>query len=314
MPRDRVVIVGAGVAGLVSAFALAARGLDVTVLERGAAPGGKMRQIAIGGSPDRQRARPFSPCAGCSTNCSPRRAGISPITSGCSRWTSWRATPGTKTHGSICSPTRSASVDAIGDFAGAAEADGYRAFCRDTKRIYDILEKPFLRAPQPSMGGLIGADGFRGLMRLPQIKPFSSMWSALGAIFSRSAAAPAVRPLRHLLRLVAVQGAGDPDAGRACRARRRLEHRGRHARPRHGAGRCAQDRSAPRSATAQEVSEVLIACGRAGGVRLASGERIEADAVIVNADVARGRRRAVRHRRPTRRRRRSRPARARCRR
>src|ERR1700733_11774724 len=48
MPRDRVVIVGAGVAGLVSAFALAARGVDVTVLERRDAPGGKMRQIAIG--------------------------------------------------------------------------------------------------------------------------------------------------------------------------------------------------------------------------------------------------------------------------
>ncbi|HBY29880.1 MAG TPA: hypothetical protein DEH75_25610, partial [Bradyrhizobium sp.] len=48
MPRDRVVVVGSGVAGLVSAFALAARGLDVTVLERAASPGGKMRQIAIG--------------------------------------------------------------------------------------------------------------------------------------------------------------------------------------------------------------------------------------------------------------------------
>ena len=35
----------------------------------------------------------------------------------------------------------------------------------------------------------------------------------------------------------------------------------------------------------QEVSEVLVSCGRAGGVRLASGERIAADAVIVNADV-----------------------------
>ena len=46
MPRDRAVIVGAGIAGLVSAFALAARGLDVTVLERAAAPGGKMRQLA----------------------------------------------------------------------------------------------------------------------------------------------------------------------------------------------------------------------------------------------------------------------------
>ena len=35
----------------------------------------------------------------------------------------------------------------------------------------------------------------------------------------------------------------------------------------------------------EEVSEVLIASGRANGVRLASGERIAADAVIVNADV-----------------------------
>ena len=50
MPRDRVVIVGAGIAGLVSAFALAARGLDVTMLERSPAPGGKMRQIGIGSS------------------------------------------------------------------------------------------------------------------------------------------------------------------------------------------------------------------------------------------------------------------------
>src|ERR1700753_2624309 len=50
MPRDRVVIVGAGIAGLVSAFALAARGLDVTVVERATAPGGKMRQVAIGSS------------------------------------------------------------------------------------------------------------------------------------------------------------------------------------------------------------------------------------------------------------------------
>ena len=35
----------------------------------------------------------------------------------------------------------------------------------------------------------------------------------------------------------------------------------------------------------EDVSEVLISGGRAGGVRLASGERIAADAVIMNADV-----------------------------
>src|ERR1700761_5104278 len=36
----------------------------------------------------------------------------------------------------------------------------------------------------------------------------------------------------------------------------------------------------------QHVSEVIVDCGRARGVRLASGERIAADAVIVNADIS----------------------------
>jgi 1-hydroxycarotenoid 3,4-desaturase len=182
MPSDRVVIVGAGIAGLVSAFALAARGLDVTMVERGAAPGGKMRQIGIGDAQidsgptvftmrwvfeelfaaaglnfaDHVRLRPLDILA--------RHA-----------WDEHTRLDLFADH--------QRSIDAIGDFAGAAEAARYRSFCRDTKRIYDILEKPFLRAPEPSMRGLIGANGFRGLIQLPQIKPFSSMWSALARYF-----------------------------------------------------------------------------------------------------------------------------------
>ena len=49
--RDhRVVVVGAGVAGLVSALLLAARGLQVTLVEKEAAPGGKMRRIEVAGA------------------------------------------------------------------------------------------------------------------------------------------------------------------------------------------------------------------------------------------------------------------------
>ena len=45
---QRVVVVGAGVGGLATAVRLLAAGHRVTVLERAPAPGGKMRQIAVG--------------------------------------------------------------------------------------------------------------------------------------------------------------------------------------------------------------------------------------------------------------------------
>ena len=48
MPRDHVVIVGAGMGGLAAAADLARRGAQVTVCERAAAPGGKMRQVPAG--------------------------------------------------------------------------------------------------------------------------------------------------------------------------------------------------------------------------------------------------------------------------
>ena len=46
----RVVVVGAGIGGLVSALLLAHRGLEVTLVEAAAAPGGKMRQVVVDGA------------------------------------------------------------------------------------------------------------------------------------------------------------------------------------------------------------------------------------------------------------------------
>lgn len=283
MPRDRVVIVGSGVAGLVSAFALAARGLDVTVLERAASPGGKMRQVMIGGSPIDSGPTVFTmrwvfdelfAAAGRNFSDSVRLRPLDIL-----------ARHAWDEHTRLdLFADEARTIDAIGDFAGTSEAEGYRAFCRDTKRIYEILEKPFLRAPLPSMGGLIAADGLRGLMRLPQIKPFSSMWSALGRyfadpmlrqLFGRYAtycgSSPFLAPATLML-VAHVERAGvwSIDGGM------------------HSLAKALADSAQSFGATlrfGQEVSEVLISCGRASGVRLASGERVAADAVIVNADV-----------------------------
>ena len=283
MPRDRVIIVGAGVAGLVSAFALAARGLDVTVLERSASLGGKMRQIAIGPALIDSGPTVFTmrwvfeelfAAAGCNFAAHVRLQPLEVL-----------ARHAWDEHARLdLFADEERTVEAIGDFAGAAEANGYRAFCRDTRRIYDILEKPFLRASQPSMGGLIGADGFRGLMRLPQIKPFSSMWSALGRyfadprlrqLFGRYAtycgSSPFLAPATLMLVAhVEREGVWSIDGGM------------------HALAKALADAARSFGATVrlgQEVSEVLVSGGRASGVRLANGERMAADAVIVNADV-----------------------------
>jgi 1-hydroxycarotenoid 3,4-desaturase len=45
----RVVVVGAGIGGLVSALVLAHHGLDVTLLESASTPGGKIRQVQVDG-------------------------------------------------------------------------------------------------------------------------------------------------------------------------------------------------------------------------------------------------------------------------
>ena len=283
MPRDRVVVVGAGVAGLVSAFALAARGLDVTVLEKGSAPGGKMREIAIGAARIDSGPTVFTmrwvfdelfAAAGATFT---DHVNLRPLEILARH--AWDADARLDLFAD-----EARAVEAIGDFAGAAEATRYRSFCRDSRRIYDILEKPFLRAAQPSMGRLIGANGFRGLIQLPHIKPFSSMWSALSQyfhdprlrqLFGRYATYCGSSPFKAPATLMLVahverEGVWSVDGGMHALAI--------------ALANAAQSRGAAIRYD-QEVSDVTIACGRAAGVKLSSGERIAADAVIVNADV-----------------------------
>ena len=50
MPEHRVVVVGAGMAGFVSALQLAQQGLDVTLLDAAPGPGGKIRQPLVDGA------------------------------------------------------------------------------------------------------------------------------------------------------------------------------------------------------------------------------------------------------------------------
>lgn len=50
LKSPKIVIVGAGIGGLAAAMRLSHEGLDVTVIEKNAGPGGKIRQVQAGNS------------------------------------------------------------------------------------------------------------------------------------------------------------------------------------------------------------------------------------------------------------------------
>ncbi len=177
------------------------------------------------------------------------------------------------------------SADAIGTFAGAREAAGYREFCDRAQRIYDSLEATFIHAQRPSLEALVVAFGLRRLGDLWQISPFVSLWRALGDHFQDPR-------LRQLFGRYATYCGSSPFLSPATlmlvahveREGVWLVDGGMH--------RLAQGLASlaiAKGATIRygsEVREVALRSGKVTGVVLADGEFIEADAVVVNADVA----------------------------
>jgi 1-hydroxycarotenoid 3,4-desaturase len=76
------------------------------------------------------------------------------------------------------------SVDAIGDFAGAAEAKRFRAFCGQARDVYDALEGPYIRSSRPSLVGMGTSLGMRGMKELVKLGPFTSLASNLARQFA----------------------------------------------------------------------------------------------------------------------------------
>lgn len=280
----RVIIVGAGIGGLVAAIELAAAGLAVTLCERAPTPGGKLREVAIGAA--RLDAGPtvftmrwvleeVFAAAGASLA---DRLPLKPVTILARHaWTN-----GTRLD---LFADRERAAEAIGTFAGPAEARQYLAFCAEAGRVYRTLEGPFIRGSRPSPIGLIGRLGPGNLGGLMHLKPYSTLWSALTKrfsdprlrqLFGRYAtycgSSPFLAPATlMLIAHVEQEGVWLVEGGmhRIARALAGLAE-GLGVTIRYGA----------------EVAEVLLERKRAVGVRLATGERITGCAVVFNGDVA----------------------------
>jgi 1-hydroxycarotenoid 3,4-desaturase len=277
----RVAIIGAGVGGLVAAIDLAARGVAVEVFERAATPGGKVREVTAGGARIDAGPTVFTmrhvfdelfADAGTSlaAHLDLRPAGILARHA-------WNGDAHLDLFADI-----DRSADAIGRFAGSAEADGYRRFCDRARRIYETLDKPFLRAARPTPISLARAAGLSDLW---EISPFTTLWRALGDYFHDPR-------LRQLFGRYATYCGASPYLAPATlmlvahveRAGVWLVEGGMHRIAQALAGLATSLGATLRYDA--PVAEITVRSGRAAGLRLANGERIAADAVVANADVA----------------------------
>jgi 1-hydroxycarotenoid 3,4-desaturase len=278
------VVIGAGIGGLVAALELAAAGFDVTVVERAAVPGGKLREVPVAGAHVDSGPTVFTMrrvfeeiFADAGATLSDHLTLLPAETLARHAWTAEQRLD------LFADAARTA--EAIGSFAGAAEARRYESFCETARRIYTTLDEPYIRATASGPLGLMRAVGLRGLADLWNIRPYASMWRALGdhfhdprlrQLFGRYAtycgSSPFLAPATlMLLAHVERDGVWLVDGGMQQIARAL-------------AGLAASHGVQFRYGT--EAAAVVLEGGRAAGVRLANGDFLSADAVVVNADVA----------------------------
>jgi 1-hydroxycarotenoid 3,4-desaturase len=282
MRGERVVIIGAGIGGLTAAVLLAARGLDVTVIEKEAAPGGKMRQLMPGGRPIDAGPTVFTmrwvfeeifATAGAEFG---REVALSPLSILARH--AWNETAMLDLHAD-----REASVDAISQFSGPDEGRRFADFCDQAEKTYRTLERPFLRSTKTTPIGLTARIGLGNIADMSSIRPFSTLWGALGQYFhdprlrqlfgryaTYSGASPFQAPATlMLIAHVEQSGVWSVEGGMHAVARAFAALAERHgARFHYGQGCAALD----------------IHNSTVTGVRLDDGTDLPADAIVANCD------------------------------
>lgn len=285
MARESAIVVGAGAGGLAAAIHLALAGIAVTVVEAAEAPGGKLREVVVGGrgidaGPTVFTMRwVFDELFGAAGTSLDREITVTPLDVLARH--AWDDSPRLDLYAD-----NARSADAIGDFAGAAEAQRFRDFCDRAARIYKTLEGPFLRAQRcRSPFDLTRRLGLARLPELAAISPFATMWSGLGRhfhdprlrqLFGRYAtycgSSPFLAPATLMLVAhVEQQGVWLIEGGMQRLAEALVR---------------TAERLGVTVRLGTPVAEVLVERGRAAGVVLATGERLDADTVVINADVA----------------------------
>ena len=282
MARHDVVIVGAGIGGLTCAIELALAGCAVTVVERAQSVGGKMRELVVDGAPI--DAGPTVLTMRWVFEALFERAGarlddylvLKPL-----QVLARHAWSERERLDLFADPARSA--DAIGAFAGAREAAGYLAFSAEAQRIYQTLKDSFLTVQKGGPISLALRVGLHRLGALMAIRPYETLWGALGDHFKD----PRLRQLFG--RYATYCGSSPFDAPATLMLIAHVEQAGVWT-VEGGMHRVAQALGELAGSLGvafrfnAHVASIEVEKGRAAGVRLASGERLGANRVVTNAD------------------------------
>ncbi|NNU79343.1 phytoene desaturase [Halovulum dunhuangense] len=147
--RDNIVVIGAGIGGLVAALELSHAGLPVTVVERAAGPGGKMRTIDTMAGPVDAGPTVFTmkwvfealfDAVGESLEAHVALTRLEVLARH-----HWRGSPALDLFAE-----RARSRDAIADFAGAGAAREFDAFSDRAARLFEAFRDPVMTHPDPT--------------------------------------------------------------------------------------------------------------------------------------------------------------------
>jgi 1-hydroxycarotenoid 3,4-desaturase len=181
--EPRVVVVGAGIGGLASAVHLALAGCRVRMFEQALRVGGKVRAVDVAGQAVAAGPTVLTmpwvfdelfDAAGASF-----RQQVHLERAELVARHSW--TDGTRLD---LHADRARSAEAIGQAFGAGEARAYLAFCEETRRIFETVEHPFLRAQRPTLASLVDHARAEGVRALASIDALRSMWRVLERRFA----------------------------------------------------------------------------------------------------------------------------------
>lgn len=281
----RVVVVGAGIGGLASALVLAHHGLDVTLVESAHQPGGKIRQVQVNGVGVDSGPTVFTMRWVLDQMLEKLGTSLEDILQlepiGVLARHAWDGGPNTL---DLLSDT-ARTADAIARFSSPQEARRFLSFCQQTRRLYDTLEKPYIRSERPNLLSMVADLGLSGMATLSGLGPFASLWRSLGRhfhdprlqqLFGRYAtycgSSPWSAPATLMLvAQVELDGVWSVKGGmfQVASALAKLGEK-------HGV----------KARYGVSCSKINTQQGRVSGVELSSGEHLSADHVIFNGDVS----------------------------